>query len=107
MPLWIKRPSSWYYLFYIAYFIAFHTVYIVIRDHAFPKGWNLLTPIACLAGAIIVLSPVLVPMVKMAIGSAWVYASGVNDCVADVSGYVIFPPVSSTWWPDEMISIGG
>ena len=89
----LSALSSWYYLFYIAYFIAFHTVYIVIRDHAFPKGWNLLTPIACLAGAIIVLSPVLVPMVKMAIGSTSVYASGVHDFVADVSGYVIFPPV--------------
>src|SRR5262249_12777999 len=75
-----------------AYFIAFHTVYTVIRDRAFPKGWNLLAPIACLAGVVIVLLPLLIPMIKVAIGSAPVYADGVDDYVADVFGYVIFPP---------------
>src|SRR5262245_44789307 len=64
----LSALSSWYYLFYIAYFIAFHTVYTVIRDRAFPKGWNRLTPIACLAGVVIVLSPLLVPMVRAAMG---------------------------------------
>ena len=53
----LSALSCWYYLFYIAYFIAFHTVYTVIRDRAFPRGWSLLAPIACLAGVVIVLSP--------------------------------------------------
>jgi hypothetical protein len=84
--------SCWYYLFYIAYFIAFHTVYTVIRDRAFPKGWGLLTPIACLAGLALVLSPLLVPMVIGAMGGTSVYEVGSDVFVADVSGYVVFPP---------------
>src|SRR5215470_206961 len=31
----LSALSCWYYLFYIAHFIAFHTVYTVIRDRAF------------------------------------------------------------------------
>src|SRR5262245_31981825 len=87
----LNALSCWYYLFYIAYFIAFHTLYIAIRDHAAPRGWQLFTPVACLAGVTATLSPILVPMVRAAIGNALVYAGGSDLYVADVFAYPAFP----------------
>jgi hypothetical protein len=86
--------SCWYYLFYIAYFMLFHTAYVAIRDRALPKGWSLLSPIACSAGIIVVLTPLLIPMVRQAMGPIPVYGKDVSNVhVADVFGYVVFPPV--------------
>jgi hypothetical protein len=87
----LNALSCWYYLFYIAYFIAFHTLYIAIRDHAAPRGWQLLTPVACLVGVSVVLSPILVPMVRTAMGGASVYAEGADVYVADLFAYLAFP----------------
>ena len=87
----LNALSCWYYLFYIAYFIVFHTVYVAIRDRTWPRGFQLLTPVACLVGIVIVLSPLLVPMIKAAISGASVYAEGSNKYVADVFAYVTFP----------------
>ncbi len=88
----LSALSCWYYLFYVAYFIAFHTVYVTIRDRALPIGWQLLTPIACLAGIVVVLSPILVPMISAAMSSVMVYTeSGGDSMVADVVGYFAFP----------------
>ena len=84
--------SCWYYLFYLAYFIVFHTVYIAVRDRALPTSWQLFTPVACLAGVVAVLSPILVPMVRAGMGGASVYLGGGNDFVADVFAYPAFPP---------------
>src|SRR5262249_10463176 len=89
----LSALSCWYYLFYIAYFIAFHTVYTTIRDRAFPRDWSLLAPSACIAGVSLVLSPLLVPMVRAAMGPTSVYQEGADAYVADVFGYVLFPPV--------------
>lgn len=88
----LSALSCWYYLFYIAYFIVFHTVLTVIRDRALPSKWRLLTPIACLAGVVVVLSPLLAPMVKAAMGPTSVYGDGTDKYVADVSSYIVFPP---------------
>ena len=88
----LNALSCWYYLFYIFYFIVFHTVYLLIRDRAFPRGWKLLTPVACIAGTIALLSPLLVPMVVAAQGSTSVYAGGHNTYVADLLAYPAFPP---------------
>jgi len=87
----LNALSHWYYLFYIAYFIAFHTLYVAIRDRIFPSGWQLLTPVACLAGVIAMLSPVLVPMARAAMDSASVYKGGGDIFVADVVAYAAFP----------------
>ena len=87
----LNALSCWYYLFYLAYFIAFHTAYIAIRDRALPSGWQLFTPIACLAGVIAVLSPILVPMVRMTMGGPSLYVEGSNEFVADVVAYCAFP----------------
>ena len=87
----INALFCWYYLFYIAYFIAFHTLYVVIRDRSLPRGWQLLAPVACLAGVVVALSPILVPMVRAAMESASVYAQGGDRHVADVFAYLAFP----------------
>lgn len=89
----LSALSSWYYFFFIAYFMAFHAVYTIIHDRAFLRGWSLLNPIACLACVVLLLSPLLIPMVKAAMGPSSVYAGGSNFFVADVFGYVLFPPV--------------
>jgi hypothetical protein len=88
----LNALSCWYYLFYLAYFVAFHTLYVAIRDRAVPRGWQLFTPIACLVGVVAVLSPILAPMVRAAMGTASVYAGGGNSFVADVFAYLAFPP---------------
>ena len=83
----LNALSCWYYLFYAAYFIAFHTLYVAIRDRALPSGWQLLTPVACVAGVSATLSPILVPMVARAtMAGASVYADG-----ADVFAYSAVP----------------
>jgi hypothetical protein len=89
----LSALSCWYYLFYIAYFVGFHTVYMSINERALPSDWNLFTPIACLAGVVVLLSPLLIPMVREAAGATSVYAGFSNYFVADVFGYVAFPPV--------------
>jgi hypothetical protein len=87
----LNALSCWYYLFYIAYFIAFLTLYVAFRDRALPSGWQLFVPVACLAGVIVVLSPLLVPMVRAAMTSNSVYEGGANIYVADVFAYAAFP----------------
>src|SRR5262249_30511697 len=87
----LNALSCWYYLFYIAYFIAFHTLFIAIRDRIAPRGWQLFTPIACLAGVIAVLSPMLIPMVRAGLGNDLVYMDGGDFYVADLFAYPAFP----------------
>ena len=87
----LNALSCWYYLFYIAYFIAFHTLYTAIRGRAAPRGWQLLTPVACLAGVTAALSPILGPMVQAAIGETSVYMGGSDFYVADLFAYLAFP----------------
>jgi hypothetical protein len=87
----LNALSSWYYLFYVAYFVLFHTVYIAIRDSALPRGWRLLAPLSCLTGVAAMLSPLLIPMVKEALQGSPVYLSGHNKYVADLLAYFAFP----------------
>jgi hypothetical protein len=87
----LNALSCWYYLFYIAYFMAFHTLFIAIREGVIPRGWQLFTPIACLAGVIAVLSPMLIPMVRAGLGNDLVYLGGGDFYVADLFGYPAFP----------------
>ncbi len=84
--------SCWYYLFYIAYFIVFHTAFVAITTRAVPRRWALAAPLACLTGVVIVLSPLLVPMVVAALGSSSVYQPGGDLYVADLLAYPAFPP---------------
>ncbi|MFZ1102514.1 MAG: hypothetical protein WAN86_06670 [Hyphomicrobiaceae bacterium] len=87
----LSALSCWYYLFYLAYFMAFHVIYLAARDRALPGGWQLVTPAAILAGAFAMLAPVLLPMVRTALGSASVYIEGSDKYVADLFAYFAFP----------------
>jgi hypothetical protein len=87
----LSALSSWYYLFYIAYFIVFHAVYTAIRNRSWPAGWHLVAPLACIVGAIVALSPLVVPMIAAARRGARVYQGGHDKYVADVLAYVGFP----------------
>ncbi|MEI9989160.1 MAG: hypothetical protein WDM86_03895 [Rhizomicrobium sp.] len=86
----LSALSSWYYLFYCAYFVAFHLLYLRVRDHAWPRGWNLIAPALCLAATGLLLAPWLVPMIAAA--QPGIYDTGANTYVADLAAYVAFPP---------------
>lgn len=88
----LSALSCWYYLFYIAYFIGFHSIYVSLRDRALPKSWQLLSPVACLIGIVVALSPILVAMVQLAVSGVSVYESGTDEYVADIFAYPAFPP---------------
>jgi hypothetical protein len=80
-----------YHTFYLAYFVAFHTVYEAIRCRELPRGWRLFAPVGCLAGAALVMSPVIVPMIGGALSNPSVYAPG-RGHDTDLAAYVAFPP---------------
>jgi hypothetical protein len=86
----LSALSCWYYLFYCAYFIAFHLFYQRLRDRAWPTGWPLQAPALCLAAAAVLLLPLIVPMVQAT--APHLYYPGGNIFVADLLGYVTFPP---------------
>jgi hypothetical protein len=86
----LSALCCWYYLFYGAYFIAFQILYLRIRNGAWPTGWPLLASALCIALTAAVLSPLLVPMAFATRAS--VYEGGGNTAVADLLGYVAFPP---------------
>ena len=88
----LSALSCWYYLFYLAYFITFHVIYLAARDRVLPSGWQLFTSVACLVGVMAVLAPILIPMVGGALGGASVYVGGGEDHVADLFAYSAFPP---------------
>ncbi|HEY3785390.1 MAG TPA: hypothetical protein VGL55_08930 [Steroidobacteraceae bacterium] len=88
----LNALSCWYYLFYIGYFMVFHTLYIAIRERSLPWGWRLAVPLTCVLGVIALLSPLLVPMVSMAEHGASVYERGTDLYVANVFAYWAFPP---------------
>jgi hypothetical protein len=85
----LSALSCWYYLFYNAFFILFHAIYLRVRDNELPKGWRLTAPLACMAGTALLLSPLLAPM---ALQSGHTYTEGNDFYVADLFGYVLFPP---------------
>lgn len=82
--------SCWYYLFYCAYFIVFQLFYQWANHGTWPRGWQLLAPMLCIVCAMAILSPLLVPMMLIARPSA--YLDGGNKFVADLLGFVTFPP---------------
>jgi hypothetical protein len=88
----LSALSCWYYLFYIAYFIVFHTAYLSFRNRALPRGWDVICPSLTVAGTVILLSPLLVPMVMEAVQGMSVNAGGHNTYVADLAAYLAFPP---------------
>ena len=86
----LSALSSWYNIFYLAYFIVFHTVYLSVRDHKPPTGWRLIAPLSCMTGTALLLSPLLLPM-ALQYGGANAYFDGTNVYVADLAAYFTFP----------------
>ena len=87
----LSALSSWYYLFYALYFMAFHLLYLRIRDGGWPRGWPLAAPALCAAAAGLLLSPWLVPMLGSGLDRS-VYYGGSNVYVADLLAWLAFPP---------------
>jgi hypothetical protein len=104
----LSALSSWYYLFYIGYFVVFHAVYLMARDNAVPKGWRLFAPLASAAGTLVLLAPLLMQM-AMEHANPHIYAGGGNEFVADLAGLVLFPPAHllSRWTSDLNARLSG
>lgn len=84
--------SSWYYLAYCGYFVAFHTIYVAVRDRRVPRGWQLAAPVITVGSVLVLLAPWLVPMVTAGLRGSVHYESGGNTFVADLAAYGAFPP---------------
>jgi hypothetical protein len=87
----LSALSCWYFLFYTLYFFAFHLLYLRLHDGRWPRGWLLAAPALCTAGALLLLSPWLIPMLA-ARSSSSLYYVGNNMFVADLAALVAFPP---------------
>lgn len=87
----LSALSCWYYLFYCFYFIAFQLLYLRIREHRWPRGWQLAAPALCLGGSALLLAPLIAPMLQSGL-HGHVYQGGSNTFVADLLGYTAFPP---------------
>jgi len=94
----LNALSCWYYIFYMAFFVVFHTIYLSARDDELPKGWRLFAPFAAFAGVTVLLLPLLLPMFAQA-GTNDIYYGGTNVFVADLTAFFAFPPthILSDW----------
>ena len=86
----LSALSCWYFLFYTLYFFGFHLLVQRIRDKRWPRGWTLAAPAFCTLGALALLAPWLIPMLKTP--SSSLYYVGSNMFVADLAALFAFPP---------------
>jgi hypothetical protein len=88
----LSALSSWYYLFYIAYFLLFYYVFEAVQKRTvFIK--STLMPIAAVFTLVfLLLSPIAIPMVSQGIGNPNAYAGGHDIFVADLLSFVVFDP---------------
>jgi hypothetical protein len=89
----LSALSCWYYLFYCAYFMLFMYAVVAIKQKRFLNPWPLLVVLFNFVGVLVLLWPLLAPMIAQATAGANVYAGGTDTFVADLFGYVAFPPV--------------
>jgi hypothetical protein len=87
----LSALSCWYFLFYTLYFFAFHLLYLRLSQGRWPRRWPLAAPALCTAGALLLLSPWLIPMLAVRSQSSLYYV-GNNMFVADLAALVAFPP---------------
>jgi len=87
----LSALSCWYFLFYTFYFFAFHLLYLRRRDGRWPRRWPLAAPALCNAGALLLLSPWLIPMLAERASPSLYYIGG-NMFVADLAALFAFPP---------------
>jgi hypothetical protein len=89
----LSALSCWYYLFYCAYFMGFFYGVVAIKRRRLLNTWPLAVILCNIVGLLLLLSPLLVPMIVQAATGANVYLGGTDTFVADLFGYVAFPPV--------------
>jgi hypothetical protein len=87
----LSALSSWYYLFYCAYFMAFFYAIVAIKRRRLLHVWPLVVILCNIVGVWVLLSPLLVPMIAQAARGVNVYQTGADTFVADLVGYVAFP----------------
>jgi hypothetical protein len=85
----LSALSCWYFLFYTLYFFAFHLLYLRLSHGRWPRRWPLAAPALCTMGALLLLSPWLIPMLA---APSSLYYVGNNMFVADLAALVAFPP---------------
>lgn len=91
-----------YYLFYAGFFVVFHTIYLMVREKSFPAGWKLFVPVASAAGAALLMSPILIPMLGET-GNPATYDVGANTFVVDLVAPFLFPPTHILgWWTGKI-----
>ena len=96
----LSALSCWYYLFYCFYFLIFHLFYLRVHEHRWPCDWRLGASILCVAGTIVLLSPLMLPMALSGLhGNAYHPGGGIfsadiggNIFTADLLSYFAFPP---------------
>ena len=98
----LSALCCWYYLFYAVYFMIFHTAWRRWHDKQPVAGWTTKANLACLAGIFVLLSPLVIPMLRLA--GAVDHPGGTDAFVADIEALVAFPPThllaawSASFW---------
>ena len=90
--------SCWYYMFYCSYFMVFYYTFHAWRRRVWLGAREVAVIGAHLAGLGVIASPLLVPMIAAAASGADVYADASGGWVADLAGYVTFPPLHPLGW---------
>src|SRR5439155_10185136 len=70
---------------------AFQLLYRRIHEGAWPRKWALAAPLLCTIGALLLLSPWLIPMLAARPPASLYYVGG-NMFVADLAALFAFPP---------------
>jgi hypothetical protein len=79
--------------------LGFHILYIRVHEHRWPQQWPWIAAGMCIAGTMLALSPLIVPMALSGLhndiyrpgGSSLPAYSGGNEYTADLLGYITFP----------------
>lgn len=88
----LSAISSWYFLVLIGYFLVFYYVYQTVLERKLVVRRALAMVLGNLAGVLLLLSPILIPMVSEGWRNPYVYAPGGEDFVADALAYFVFDP---------------
>jgi hypothetical protein len=104
----LNALACWYFFFYALYFMAFHLLYLRIHAGAWPSRRYWVAPALCTAGAALLLTPWIVPMLASG-GKSDVYYVGANMFVADAAAWLAFPPTHllASWGSGVYVRLTG
>ncbi len=94
----LNAISSWYYFVFASYFLAFYYAYEAIRQRKLILPRLLRTLLITLGAVLLMISPILVPMLFLGWRNPEVRSFGGRYFVADLLGYLVFPPYHSLAW---------